>query len=173
VTAEAGLAYTPSKTVAWTLQGYYGRTASNYVDENGAVRANIGLLNTVLTWSVTSAVTLVGTVDYGRVESTSLTPSSSWYGAAGYVNYAFNDLWRASLRGEYMDDRNGYLTKNFAADFTGNDQKLKEITLTVGYAPLKSVELRLEGRYDDPNKVQGAQLVPKTYQGWLEAIYKF
>jgi hypothetical protein len=72
-----------------------------------------------------------------------------------------------------MDDRNGYLTKNFAADFTGNDQKLKEITLTVGYAPLKSVELRLEGRYDDPNKVQGAQLVPKTYQGWLEAIYKF
>jgi hypothetical protein len=173
VTAEAGLAYTPSKTVAWTLQGYYGRTASNFVDENGAVRANIGLLNTVLTWSVTSAVTLVGTVDYGRVESTSLTPSSSWYGAAGYVNYAFNDLWRASLRGEYLDDRNGYLTKNFAADFTGNDQKLKEITLTIGYAPLKAVELRLEGRYDDPNKVQGAQLVPKTYQGWLEAIYKF
>jgi hypothetical protein len=33
--------------------------------------------------------------------------------------------------------------------------------------------LRLEGRYDDPNKVPGAQLVPKTYQGWLEAIYKF
>jgi hypothetical protein len=173
VTAEAGLAYTPSKTVAWTLQGYYGRTASNFTDENGAIRANIGLLNTVLTWSVTSAVTLVGTVDYGRVESTSLTPSSSWYGAAAYVNYAFNDLWRASLRGEYFDDRNGYLTKNFAADFTGDDQKLKEITLTVGYAPLKSVELRLEGRYDDPNKVQGAQLVPKTYQGWLEAIYKF
>ena len=72
-----------------------------------------------------------------------------------------------------MDDRNGYLTKNFAAGFTGRDQKLKEITLTVGYAPLKSVELRLEGRYDDPNKVQSAQLVPKTYQGWLEAIYKF
>jgi hypothetical protein len=172
-TVEAGLAFTPSKTVAWTLQGYYGRHASNYADENGPIRANIGLLNTVLTWSATSALTLVGSVDYGRVESTSITPKSSWYGGAVYVNYAFNDLWRTSLRGEYFDDRDGYLTKNFAADFVGGDQKLKEITLTVGYAPIKSVELRLEGRYDDPNKVQGAQLVPKTYQGWLEAIYKF
>lgn len=172
-TVEAGLAFTPSKTLAWTLQGYYGRHASNYADENGTIRAKIGLLNTVLTWSATSALTLVGSVDYGRVGSTSITPESSWYGVAAYANYAFNDLWRASLRGEYFDDRDGYLTRNFQPDFVGDDQKLKEITLTVAFAPIKSVELRIEGRYDDPSKVQGAQLVPKTYQGWLEAFYKF
>jgi len=49
----------------------------------------------------------------------------------------------------------------------------KEITLTAGYAPIRNVELRLEGRYDDPDTVGGVNLVPKTYQGWVEAIYKF
>jgi hypothetical protein len=172
-TLEAGIAYTPSKTLAWTLQGYYGRDKSNYVDENGAIDAKIGLLDTVLTWSATGALTLVGSVDYGSVQSTSLTPSASWYGVALYGNYAINDLWRVSLRGEYFDDRDGYLTKNFTADNGGSDQKLKEVTLTFGYDPIKSVELRLEGRYDEPSSVAGAQLLPKTYQGWLEAIYKF
>jgi Putative beta-barrel porin-2, OmpL-like. bbp2 len=172
-TVEAGLAYTPSKTFAWTLAGYYGRDDLNYTAANGAIRGNIGLLNTVLTWSATSALTLVGSVDYGSVQSTALTPSASWYGAALYGNYAISDLWRMSLRGEYFDDRNGYLTKNFDANYVGSAQRLKEITLTFGYSPIKSVEVRLEGRYDEPNKVGGAQLVPKTYQGWLEAIYKF
>jgi Putative beta-barrel porin-2, OmpL-like. bbp2 len=172
-TVEAGIAYTPSKTLAWTLQGYYGRDNSNYVDQNGAIKAKIGLLDTVLTWSATGALTLVGSVDYGSVQSTSLTPSASWYGVALYGNYAINDLWRVSLRGEYFDDRDGYLTKNFTAGNAGSDQKLKEITLTFGYDPIKSVELRLEGRYDEPSTVAGAQLLPKTYQGWLEAIYKF
>lgn len=172
-TLEAGLAFTPSKTLAWTLQGYYGRDNSNYTDANGIVKAKIGLLNTVLTWSATGALTLVGSVDYGSVQSTSITPSASWYGAALYGNYAINDLWRVSLRGEYFDDRDGYLTKDFTADSAGSEQKLKEITLTFGYDPIKSVELRLEGRYDEPSTVAGAQLLPKTYQGWLEAIYKF
>ncbi len=172
-TVEAGLAYTPSKTFAWTLQGYYGRDDLNYAGTNGPLRGNIGLLNTVLTWSATSALILVGSVDYGRVRSTVLTPSASWYGAALYGNYAISDLWRVSLRGEYFDDRDGYLTKNFDANYVGSAQRLKEITLTFGYDPIKSVEVRLEGRYDEPDKVGGAQLVPKTYQGWLEAIYKF
>jgi Putative beta-barrel porin-2, OmpL-like. bbp2 len=172
-TVEAGLAYTPSKTFAWTLQGYYGRDDLYYADANGAIKGNIGLLNTVLTWSATSALTLVGTVDYGGVQSTPLTPSASWYGAAVYGNYAINDLWRVSLRGEYFDDRDGYLTKNFDANYRGNAQILKEVTLTFGYDPIKSVEVRLEGRYDQPSKVGDVQLVPKTYQGWLEAIYKF
>lgn len=172
-TAEAGVAFTPSKAFAWTLQGYYGRDDLNYVGANGPIRGKIGLLDTVLTWSATGALTLVGSVDYGRVDSTALTPSASWYGAALYGNYAIDDFWRVALRGEYFDDRNGYLTKNFDASSVGSAQRLKEITLTFGYAPIKSIEVRLEGRYDEPNKVGGAQLVPKTYQGWLEAIYKF
>jgi hypothetical protein len=173
-TLEAGLAYTPSKTLTWTLQGYYGRDASNYVGEDGStIRTNIGLLDSVLTWSATSALTLVGSLDYGTVKSTAFSPSASWYGIALYENYAINDLWRVSVREEYLNDQDGYLTKNFAADFGGSAQKLKELTVTLGFDPIKSVEVRLEGRYDDPDKVGGVQMVPKTYQGWLEAYYKF
>ncbi len=168
-TVEAGVSFTPSKALAWTLQGYYGRDINNY-----GVQGNIGLIDTVLTWNATSALSLVGSVDYGTVQSTSLSPSASWWGVAGYLNYAINDSWRASLRGEYFDDRDGYLTRNFdPTTDVGSDQKLKEVTLTLGYDPTKNFEFRLEGRYDDPDTIGGVQAVPKTYQGWFEAIYKF
>jgi hypothetical protein len=173
-TVEAGLAFTPSKTFAWTASGYYGRHNSNYVDGSGSpIKANIGLINTVLTWSATSALTLVGSLDFGSVQSTSRTPSGSWWGVSFYANYAISESWRLSLRPEYLDDRDGYLTKNFDASSQGSDQKLKEVTLTLGYDPIKNVEIRLEGRYDDPDSIGGLQLVPKTYQGWVEAFYKF
>ena len=77
-----------------------------------------------------------------------------------------------------------YTAHAFKLDFTftqrtrefrgqNSDDHFGMITLTVGFDPIKSVEIRLEGRYDDPDKVGGAQLVPKTSQGWLEAYYKF
>jgi hypothetical protein len=36
-------------------------------------------------------------------------PLGSWYGVAGYLNYAINQTWRTSLRLEYLDDKDGYL----------------------------------------------------------------
>jgi hypothetical protein len=169
-TVEAGISFTPSKALVWTLQGYYGRDTNNY-----GVKGNVGLLDTVLTWNATSALSLVGSVDYGTAQSTSTTSSATWWGAAGYVNFAINDLWRVSLRGEYFDDTDGYLTRNFdPVTLTGGvSQKLKEVTVTFGYDPSKNFEFRVEGRYDDPDKIGGVQVVPKTYQGWLEAMYKF
>ena len=174
-TLEAGVSFTPSKALTWTLQGYYGRDNSAYPGAVSPVKANIGLFDTVLTWNATSALSLVGSVNYGTVQSTSVTPSASWWGVAGYANYAINDQWRVSLRGEYFDDSDGYLTANFdpATYAGGSSQKLKEVTLTFGYDPTKNFEFRVEGRYDDPDKLAGAQLVPKTYQGWFEAYYKF
>ena len=59
---------------------------------------------------------------------------------AGYVNYAFNDQWRVSTRIEYFDDKDGFNT--------GVEQHLWEGTVTFGYSPAKSFELRGEFRYD-------------------------
>jgi hypothetical protein len=72
--------------------------------------------------------------------TTGALKDASWHGAALYVNYAINDVWRVSLRGEYLDDMDGFLT--------GAEQTLKEGTFTVGYSPVKNFELRAEFRYD-------------------------
>lgn len=174
-TLEAGLAFTPNKMISWTLQGYYGRDYINWSSQ----KANIALVDTVLTWNATSALSLVGSIDYGNVASTGTSPSADWYGIAAYANYAINDNWRASLRAEYFDDEKGYETIGSSLEdesgvvSTTYSDKLKEVTLTFGYDPTKNVEVRLEGRYDFPSTINGTQYEPKTYQGWLEAYYKF
>jgi hypothetical protein len=148
------------------LQGYFGEDVT-FV----GTTAHHTLLDTVATWNATSALTLVGSVDWGSVDHSAFGPglgNANWYGIAGYVNYAINDLWRVSGRGEYFDDRKGYLT----GVGTGHDpitgQKLYEGTVDLGYDPVKNVELRLEGRYDsyEVNSI-------KVVQGWVEALYKF
>jgi len=160
-TLEAGVAWTPSKAFSWTLQGYTGN------DTNFArVRGQHSLVDTVVTWNATAALSLVGSVDWGQVTNAfgSGTGNADWWGAAGYVNYAINDQWRVSLRGEYFDDNKGYLT----AVGPGINQKLKEGTVTLGYDPTKNFELRLEGRYDSYDEHS-----TKVAQGWVEALYKF
>ena len=66
-TLEAGVSYTPNKIVSGTAQIYYGRDNSNYANSAfsaspGAIKADIGLFDTVLTWNATSAFTVVGRV---------------------------------------------------------------------------------------------------------------
>lgn len=160
-TLEAGIAWTPSKAFSWTLQGYTGED-TNFAD----VRATHSLVDTVVTWNATAALSLVASADWGQVGNAfgTGTGSADWAGVAAYVNYAINDQWRVSVRGEYFDDNKGYLTGSGPAA----SQKLKEGTVTFGYDPTKNIELRLEGRYDsyDLHSVN-------VGQGWLEALYKF
>ncbi len=130
-TAELGVGWTRSKAFAFTIQGYSGKEP--------AYDAQRTLIDAVATYNATEALSFVLSYDWGRqkqVEESNL----SWNGVAGYVNYAFNEQWRISVRGEYLDDRDGFVS--------GTDQKLKEGTLTLGFSPIKAFELRLEGRFD-------------------------
>jgi hypothetical protein len=166
-TVEAGVAWTPSKAFSWTLQGYYGED-TNF----RGTTSHHALIDTVATWNVSSALTLVGSVDWGQVDrhpfGLGISPGSAdWYGIAGYLNYALNDQWRVSGRGEYFDDQKGYLTGVGPA----SGQKLYEGTVTLGYDPVKSFELRIEGRYDTYDVNSGPSV--KVTQGWLEGLYKF
>ncbi len=93
-----------------------------------------------------------------------------WYGVAGYFNYAFNSLWRMSLRAEYFDDKDGFTT--------GAVQKVKEVTATFGYAPTKSFELRLEGRYDKSDedfflKDSNGKFDDNQTGVFVEGVFKF
>ncbi|HXZ60073.1 MAG TPA: outer membrane beta-barrel protein [Steroidobacteraceae bacterium] len=165
-TGEAGLAWTPSKIFSLTTQAYFGKN-QQYDGERT-------LVDVVTTYNATSALTLILNFDWDQQQFPT-GPSATWNGAALYVNYALNDRWRLSLRGEYLDDKDGF-------NFGGTGQTLKEATLTFGYAPVKSFELRVEGRYDkgqndvfyrgNPNGAN-PQLADNLSELALQGVYKF
>lgn len=148
-TGEAGIAWTPGKTFSLAAQAYVGKFGGTSPGLDG-VRS---LVDVVATYNATSALTLIVNADWDRQSEAGGpgTPSASWYGVAGYANYALDDRWRLSLRAEYLDDRDGFLTTAMALPgYAGptSGQHLWEGTATLGYAPVKHFEVRLEGRYD-------------------------
>lgn len=173
-TGEFGLAYTPNKIVSATLQAYVGK------DPNfGATRT---LIDGVVTYNATSALSLVLNVNWGQQDQQPVAglnlPNLDWYTLAGYVNYAFNDQWRVSVRGEYLDDKEGLIGATSTG--LGPAEKIKEGTVTFGYSPVKSFELRMEARYDWSDqssfqeKVNGnLMLVDHQSEIALQGLYKF
>jgi hypothetical protein len=169
-TGELGVSLTPSK--------YFSITAQLYAGKDPVYAAERTLIDTVATVNVTSALSLVASFDWGKQETSAATPAGlsggSWDGVAGYANYQLNGQWRVSLRAEYLDDKDGTTL------LTGAPQSLKEGTLTVGYDPVASFELRLEGRYDsssEPTFVKSVAPVPRFSSNQSEiavqGVYKF
>jgi hypothetical protein len=132
---EVGAAFVPIKALTLNLTGYFGKEPS--------FDAPRSFLDFVGAYSITDALTVALSYDWGKQEQVA-GADLKWDGVAAYVNYAINTQWRVSLRGEYVDDKDGFIT--------GTPQKLKEGTLTFGYAPLKNFELRLEARYDSSDQ---------------------
>ena len=141
-TGEMGIAWTPNKVFSLTTQAYVGKFGATLP---APIDANRSLVDVVATYNATSALTFVVNADWDKQDEAfgPGSSSASWYGLAGYANYALSSQWRASMRLEYLEDKDGFVTG--ATD----GQHLWEGTLTVGYAPTKNFELRLEGRYDD------------------------
>ena len=138
-TGELGVAFAPSsKLFSLAVNAYSGKVE--------AFDAQKTLIDFVGTYNVTSQLSIVLNFDWDRQQdglidtSTGALQDASWHAAALYVNYAINDAWRVSVRGEYLDDMDGFVT--------GAGQTLKEGTVTVGYSPAKNFELRAEFRYD-------------------------
>ena len=154
-TYELGATFAPSKAFSFAGSAYY--TAG---DSTGGAKT---LVDLVATFNATTAMTFIVSGDWDKQEFLG-GGSASWWGVAGYVNYAFNDAWRMSLRGEYLEDQDGFV-------LGGTKNKVNEATLTFGYAPSKHFEARIEGRYDT-YKPQGTSSTDAT-QFWLQALYKF
>lgn len=160
-TGEFGIALAPTKNFSLTAQAYVGR--------DPVVGASRTFFDTVATYNVTSALSLVGSFDWGK-QAQVAGPDLKWDGVAGYVNYQLNSEWRVSLRGEYFDDKGGFIT--------GASQKVKEGTVTFGYDPVSNFELRLEARYDTSNAPtfvkwgSGAPAYNQTEVA-LQSVFKF
>lgn len=143
-TGEFGLAYTPNKMFAVTAQGYIGK-AQYYPGTVLPLDAERKFFDFVGTYNATDALSFVLNYDWGQQDQSGFGLTAlKWSGVAAYANYTFSDQWRVSVRGEYLDDKDGFVT--------GYDQKLKEGTVTLGYDPTKHFELRLEARYDRSGK---------------------
>lgn len=174
VTTEWGIAYTPNTTLSLSAQGYSG-------EERVFPRTATGpkgwrnLIDLIATYNFNDNLSLSLNYDYGTQSRAFLatqnnTDDAIWQGIAAYFNYKLSNTWRLSLRGEDFEDRNGYRT--------GVAQTLKEITLTIAYMPIKSIELRAETRHDfsnvasflDRNGIDAS----KNQQSYaIEGIYKF
>ncbi len=172
-TIELSTTYTPCPlfSLAATLYSGGQRATDRTATGSESIR---DLLDIVATMNATDKLTLIANYDYGN-QTLATLPSSNvaeavWQGLAGYVNYKFNDKWQTSVRGEIFSDRNGYRT--------GVVQSWKELTLTLGYTPIKNLELRAETRHDfsnassfvDSNGI-GTNKNQQSYA--LEAFYKF
>ena len=166
-TLEVGMTLTPSKVFTLAAAGYYGDAdvASGVAGSPGMVGKRT-LLDVVATWTATAKLTVIGSVDWDQQEKVGGgTSTASWYGVAGYLNYAINDTWRTSFRAEYLEDKDG------AATGFGVKTKVDEGTLTFGYMPAKNFEFRFEGRYDTYKPASGSN--NNVTQAWLQALYKF
>lgn len=170
-TGELGVAWAPaSKMFALAAQAYFGKVQGFEAEKT--------LVDVVATYNATSALSVILNFDWNKQDNAFTDGSSAtWNGAALYINYAINDQWRVSVRGEYLDDKDSFLT--------GSVQTIKEGTVTFGYSPVKSFELRAEFRYDRSNanapifyKTLAAKntLTPNSdnlSEFALQAIYKF
>ncbi len=148
-TGELGVSWIPNKIFSIASAAYFGK--------NPAFDGEKTLIDVVATFNATSQLTFILNFDWDNQKFHDDTLSSaSWNAMALYANYAFNDQWRVSVRGEYLDDKDGFVT--------GYHQTLKEATVTFGYAPVKSFEVRAEVRYDR------AQAAPDGSDYFLRAL---
>jgi hypothetical protein len=103
------------------------------------------LSDTVVTYSPTSRLTTMLNFDYGRGDRAGGIPTPVfWTGIAGYVKYAFNDLYAVSTRYEYYNDHDGFTT--------GTPQHLNEFTGTFQRIVAHHLITRLEFRHDFSNR---------------------
>ena len=169
-TVELGATFAPSKVVSIAASYYGGKErVTNYPKSDANGMRN--LFDIVGTFNATDQLTFILNYDYGTQENAGAGGGKAkWDGIAGYVNYQINDQWRASLRGEYFNDHDGYRT--------GVVQKWKEATLTLAYLPAKEWEVRAEVRADKSDQsafLKSDGITPTSTQRsfGLEVLYKF
>lgn len=172
-TIELGFTFSPNTIFTLSAIGYNGQERATSGTDVGPLGTRT-LIDLVGTITATDKLSFAANYDYAWQTTASL-PSGSlgkavWQGLAGYLNYKFTDKWSLSLRGEFFDDSNGYRT--------GVRQNWREATITLGYMPIKNLQLHAEVRRDFSNvssftNSHGVTTSNNNQSFALECFYKF
>jgi hypothetical protein len=181
-TLELGTTLNPMKPLTITVSGYFGneQATANGTQLGVGAQGTRNMIDAVANYTVNNSLSLGAELLYAAQEDVPAPNSGTakWNGAAGYFTYMLNSQWRATVRAEYFDDKQGF---HFATTDpnTGNlrGAKYTEGTLTLSYLPASSVEVRTEVRGDRANNAVFVDSNGSTKKSLLsfglEGLYKF
>ena len=109
------------------------------------------------------------------------TKDGKYSGVAFYLSYTFIPKWKASLRAESFDDKDGFKFPGAVAAAAANGvsvtgTKHKEFTATLGWSATDNFDLRAEVRQDKANEavyLDGMSYSKSLLTYAIQGIYKF
>ena len=107
------------------------------------LRGRLHVLDSYVSWGVTSRWTLVGEGDYVVNRAQDTSPPAIVYGGAAYARHQITPKFSLGARFEYLRDKAGL--------FSGTNQTLRDGTLTATYQLDTGFQLRAEYRRDWSN----------------------
>jgi hypothetical protein len=182
-TLELGVTATPTKALSLAASYYGGKeVAGGAVSGSSGINGRRDSFNFVGTWNVMDPLSLG--FEYLFVKhkesvidiSTGGAKDGKYSGFAAYVTYTFIPKWKATVRAESLDDKDGFRFPVAAATAGTTGTKHKELTLTVGYSATDNFELRGEVRQDKANEavyMDGTNLSKSLLTYALQGVYKF
>jgi hypothetical protein len=161
-----GFVLTPSKTVSWTMNYYFGQEHPNatpvltcgpvpvqpglcFQQISPAPDGKLHIFDSYVTWQTTPKLTLQLEGDYviqrlwansGPGESSAPAHTD---GGTGWAKYQLTPRTYLAGRGEYLSDRGGL--------FSGVTEALKEVTATYDFTLANGLEMKYEYRRDWSN----------------------
>ena len=146
-TFMGALGIKPTKDLWFSLIGFGG-------DENAAFSVMGGSL--LAGYQVTQPFGIGVEFDYFHFDPDP-APTADFWSIGAWLTYDFTEKLGLALRGEFLDDKDGFGIKGIALggragsaimspDLTGD---LSSVTLTLNYKPLPNVKIQPEIRYDN------------------------
>ena len=141
------LTYTPLPNLTINYNNLFGNQAL----KDAQIKNNILYNNLITIYKPVKFLSIVGELDIASQTNSTLPPDTTKIGtmvsAFLQARFIFNRHFSLSLRGEVLNDPNGFLTDTY--NINGKIQGLKSVGLTAGaeYRPFNSGYIRLEYRY--------------------------
>jgi hypothetical protein len=166
-TVEIGATLAPIKPLAITVSAYSGK--ENTTAGQDGTRTSF---NAVASYTIIDPLSVgVEVLNVSQDNADGAGMKAKYSGVAGYVTYMITPTYRATLRAESFDDKDGF---HFG---TTSGQKYSEVTATGAYLPADNFELRAEVRMDraDYKAFTDSQSVTSKTKtaAALQALYKF